>query len=122
MIWVLTAMVFLLSPIIRKGVRVCCPCGFHLLRVWGKQRRNYGAQWLKTAQTVAISRGYDFNAVMQWRISDLENFIGCTAWENAAKAEESQFRFWSELAASVNKTIAASGDAIVKTLANLAKR
>lgn len=67
-------------------------------------------------------RGWDYQAVLAWRVGDMADLTGSAAWENALKAEESRVRFWTELAASVNKTVAASGEAVVKTLANVARR
>lgn len=68
-----------------------------------------------------MQRGLDLNAVLQWRVSDTLDFVASAAWDNAIKAEEARSQFLAGLATSICKAIAASGDAIVKTLANIAQ-
>ena len=97
-----------------------------MIRLWGKQRANYGTDLRELACRIAISQGLDLNAILQWNVSEAHYFVSSKAWEEHTKQQEAQMQFLADIGASINKTIAAcaksTNDTIAKNISVLLNR
>ena len=72
---------------------------------------------MMSAQTISSRLNIDLYAILDWRVSEFESFINSKAWEEVNEVEQFRYQFFSSLAESINKSIGASANAIVKTIA-----
>ena len=66
-----------------------------MIRLWGKQRANYGTDLREEAHY----------------------FVSSKAWEEHTKQQEAQMQFLADIGASINKTIAACAKSTNETIA-----
>ncbi len=72
---------------------------------------------MMSAQTISSRLNIDLYAILDWRVSEFGSFINSKAWEEVNEVEQFRYQFFSGLVESINKSIGAAANAIVKTIA-----
>ena len=64
----------------------------------------------------------DYNAVLQWYVSDAENHVSSKAWETMIEVEQNKMQFLADLVRAVNETTSGAAKAVCETVAKAGRR
>lgn len=92
------------------------------MRLHGKQRHYYLNEMKESVYTVALILGLDIEAICNWKMSQLFDFLESKAFQEYQENQKKQLESQAQMVKSIIVTLSSGFKAVTKTIGLLVRR